>query len=149
MKTPTGCLRAFACIAGGEDTPDLSGIVKFYQTKCGVLVSADIFGLPTQPGIHGFHIHEGAFCGGEGFSETMGHFNPGGTEHPYHAGDLPPLFSCGGRSHMSVLTDRFSIEEVLGKTVVIHSHPDDFHTQPGGDSGEKIACGVIRSCCSH
>jgi len=51
--------------------------------------------------------------------------------------------SCDGNAYMQVLTNRFSVREILGKTVVIHSHPDDFHTQPAGNAGEKIACGVI------
>lgn len=149
MKKPTGCLRAFACVVGGEKVPSLSGVVKLYETGCGVLLEADIFGLPQKDGIYGFHIHEGDSCGGEEFSDTKGHYNPAGKEHPYHAGDLPPLFSCNGRAYMKVLTDRFCVADVLGRTVVIHSHPDDFHTQPSGDSGEKIACGVIRPCCTH
>lgn len=146
MKNPIGCLRSFACIAGGESVPCLSGVVKFYETKCGVLVTADIFGLPQKDGVYGFHIHEGDSCQGEDFEQTKGHYNPTKKEHPYHAGDLPPLFSCNGRAHMTVLTGRFSIGEISGRTVVIHSNPDDFHTQPGGNSGEKIACGVIQPC---
>ena len=92
----------------------------------------------------GFHIHEGMGCGGDDFAETMGHYNPKDCPHPYHAGDLPPLFADAGMAWMAVLTSRFTLEEVLGRTVVIHAMPDDFHTQPAGNSGRKIACGVIR-----
>lgn len=74
---------------------------------------------------------------------TGGHYDPRGGLHPLHGGDLPPLLSCGGRAYMAVLTDRFSIREILGRTIVIHGKADDFRTQPSGDSGEKIACGVI------
>ena len=63
---------------------------------------------------------------------------------PYHAGDLPPLFSSHGQAYMAVLSGRFRIPEVLGRTIVIHSGPDDFTPQPAGNSGKKIACGVIR-----
>ncbi len=68
----------------------------------------------------------------------------GETPHPDHAGDLPPLLSCGGRVYLAVLTCRVRIPEILGRTLVVHSRPDDFRTQPAGDSGEKIGCGVIR-----
>lgn len=146
MHEIRGRLQAFACIAGGEENPDISGVVKFYASKWGTLVSADIFGLPDGNGIHGFHIHEGDACAGEDFADTMGHYNPAQQAHPFHAGDLPSLFSCNGRGHMEVLTGRFRIGEVIGKTVVIHAEPDDFRTQPSGNSGKKLACGVIRAC---
>lgn len=146
MQIPSGSLRAYACMAGGKEAPDLSGVVKFYETKCGVLVMARIFGLPGENSVHGFHIHEGKDCGGEGFRDTGGHFNPTGREHPYHAGDLPPLFACNGQAYMTVLTGRFRVQDVIGRTVVIHAKPDDMHTQPSGNSGDKIGCGVIRSC---
>ena len=146
MQRSTERLQAFACIAGGEEVPCLSGVVKFYQTKSGVMVEADLYGLPGRDGIYGFHIHEGDSCCGEAFSETGNHFDPQQRKHPYHAGDLPPLFSCGGRAYMKVLTGRFRVADILGRTVVIHSQSDDFRTQPGGDSGKKIACGTIHPC---
>lgn len=64
--------------------------------------------------------------------------------HPYHAGDLPPLFSANGNAVLEVLTDRFNIHQIIGKTIIIHRNPDDFTTQPSGNAGEKIACGVIK-----
>ena len=91
-----------------------------------------------------FHIHEGDSCAGESFPETGGHYNPAARPHPWHAGDLPPLFSHDGSAFLAVRTGRFSLQEILGKTVVIHRQPDDFTTQPSGAAGEKIACGVIR-----
>lgn len=63
--------------------------------------------------------------------------------HPEHGGDLPPILSDKGTAWMMVYTTRFFTEEVVGKTVVIHDMPDDFRTQPSGNSGEKIACGQI------
>lgn len=141
MQFPTGPLRAYANIAGEGD---LGGVVKFYQTQWGVLVTAEVWGLPAE-GVFGFHIHEGTSCGGEDFADTGNHYNPTNREHPFHAGDLPPLFSCGGRAWLAVMTDRFQPEDVVGQTVVVHAHPDDMHTQPSGNSGEKIACGVIRA----
>ena len=83
-------------------------------------------------------------CGGADFSDTGGHYNPDAQEHPRHAGDLPPLLSVGGRAFLAVETGRFTPCEVIGRTVVIHGSADDFHTQPSGNAGKKIACGVIR-----
>ena len=85
-------MDAFARLRGGDAVPNLSGVVRFYGRRDGVLVEADISGLPpSETGFYGFHIHEGIGCGGEDFSDTGGHFNPGNTLHPSHAGDLPPL----------------------------------------------------------
>ena len=140
---------AAAQIRGGEQAPGIRGMARFCQTRDGVLVSVEVRGLPeSRTDFFAFHIHEGLDCGGQGFADTGGHYNPGGEPHPCHAGDLPPLLGCGGMARMCVLTDRFRVEEIIGRTVVIHSGPDDFHSQPAGDPGEKIACGVIcrRGC---
>ena len=139
------CPDAVACIKGGADAPHLSGEVRFYQERGTVLVVAEISGLPTcgESGFFALHIHEGNSCGGEGFSQTGGHYNPKGVAHPNHAGDLPPLLRYGDCAFLAVRTDRFCVQEVIGKTVVIHDGPDDFRSQPAGNAGEKIACGVI------
>lgn len=136
---------AVAHVHGGTEAPQLTGCVQFFQEQACVLIVAEIFGLPreSETGFFGFHIHSGGDCLGAGFPGTDGHYNPTGQEHPNHAGDLPPLMRCGGNAYLSVRTDRFSVGEILGRTVVIHSDPDDFHSQPAGNSGRKIACGVI------
>lgn len=142
---------ARAMITGNDDYPMLKGIMNFYQTENGVLIGADVVGLPAQPpqkrGIWGLHIHEGTDCSGnetDPFADTGLHYNPTRTQHPYHAGDLPPLFSTSwGTSFTIFLTDAFRLEDILGRTVIIHSHPDDLTSQPAGNSGEKIACGII------
>ena len=132
-------ITAEARITGGP----IQGVVRFLQKRDGVLVTAQITGLP-ESGFFGFHIHEGRNCGGPDFGDTGSHFNPQNAAHPDHAGDLPPLLSAGGKAYLSVLTNRFSLAQVMGRTVVIHSDTDDFTTQPAGNSGEKVACGVIR-----
>lgn len=135
-----------ARLVGGVDAPQLSGCVEFYQeTEC-VLIVARIFGLPkeNETGFYGFHIHQGNTCADSNFSETGSHYNPTAQAHPEHAGDLPPLLYCRGGAYLSFRTNRFSVGEIIGRTVVIHSDPDDFHTQPAGNAGRKIACGVIR-----
>ena len=109
-----------------------------------VLVTVWLKGLPdSETGFFALHIHEGTDCSGTGFPLTLGHYNPAERPHPRHAGDLPPLLSCAGEAYLQVLTDRFTVSEVIGRTAVIHSGPDDFHSQPAGNAGEKIACGMI------
>lgn len=142
---------AVAEIQGSRDYPDITGRVLFYSARGGVLVRAEITGLPRGIGycdspIFALHIHSGNDCRGnttDPFANSNGHFNPYSCEHPYHAGDLPPLFSADGNAVMEVLTDRFEISQVIGKTLIIHSRLDDFTSQPSGNAGEKIACGII------
>lgn len=126
----------------------ISGTVLFFCRQGEIFLAADICGLPQNEqfggyGVFGFHIHEGSSCGGIDFSDTGSHLNLDDRPHPYHTGDLPPLFSCNGKAFMVVRTGRFRISDIIGHTLVIHSQPDDFTTQPAGNSGTKIACGVI------
>ena len=142
---------AHAILRGSEEYPELCGMVRFYQTEQGVLTLAEVHGLPQGSGpcggrVFGFHIHEGDACTGNAadpFADTGGHENPGDCDHPHHAGDLPPLMVQRGHAHLAVRTDRFRVRDILGRTVVIHDNPDDFHTQPAGNAGTKIACGII------
>ena len=136
---------AVAKIRGGMEAPQLSGCVEFYQENGCVLIVARISGLPKKSatGFFGFHIHQGEHCSGMDFPETGSHYNPTAQPHPKHAGDLPPLLECQGNAYLSVKTDRFSVNDIIGRTMVIHSDPDDFRSQPAGNAGKKIACGVI------
>ena len=145
MRYGTSRPDAVAQILGGAEAPQLTGCVCFYQENDCVLIVARISGLPKEngTGFFGFHIHQGGDCSGTVFSRTGNHYNPKEQMHPEHAGDLPPLLWCQGNAYLSVRTDRFSVKDIIGKTVVIHSDPDDFHTQPAGNAGKKIACGVI------
>lgn len=143
MMQIQGVPTAVAMVSGGEGNRYIRGTVRFFQRRGGVLVEADISGLPIS-GFFGFHIHEGGSCSGPLFSDTKGHYDPTNMAHPMHSGDLPPLLSAGGRAYMAVLTERFSIGEIVGKTIVVHGRPDDFQSQPAGNAGEKIACGVIQ-----
>lgn len=140
QNTPT--LRAD--IAGLSGYPDISGTVLFYRTVKGIVMIWSISGLPKRTGcessVFAFHIHDGTNCG----DEIGEHYNPHGCPHPQHAGDLPPLFANDGYAWGAVLTNRFYLWEVIGKPLVIHERQDDFKTQPAGDAGEKIACGLIR-----
>lgn len=144
--------RALAAVRGSADYPTIRGQVRFYQARRGVLVTVDLSGLPQPEGacahpVFALHIHAGEACTGtaaDPFANALSHYNPKDCLHPFHAGDLPPLFGNDGDAFMAVLTNRFTIEEVVGRTVILHSGRDDFTTQPAGDAGKKIACGVIR-----
>lgn len=140
------CPQAAARLRGSAAAPALSGTVQFCQMPQGVLVTAHVSGLPgnNANGFFALHIHQGTSCDGVGFPDTLSHYNPSDVAHPDHAGDLPPLLSSDGEAYLSVLTDRFRLADVIGRTVVIHSGPDDFHSQPAGNAGAKIACGIIQ-----
>ena len=153
MINPTRISRpaAIARIHGGEDYPAISGTVSFFPICDGLIVSVSVSGLPSKGNdrdIFAFHIHEGTSCTGKDFSDTGAHFDLHKRPHPYHTGDLPPLFAEHGKSHMEFWTNSFGIRDILGRTIIIHEGEDDLHTQPSGNAGKKIACGVIlRSCC--
>lgn len=144
--------QAVAFLAGSNAYPSIEGEVRFYRTPAGVVVYAQAEGLPVaktpcEERIFGFHIHEGTACSGDltdPFADARGHYNPDLCAHPYHAGDLPPLFGCHGLALSLFLTDRFTVDEILGKTLILHDQPDDFTTQPSGNAGTKIACGIIQ-----
>ncbi len=135
---------ASATIRGGNQTPSIFGKVNFHQRQNYVLVTANIKGLPeTTSGFFGFHIHEGENCTGTDFANTLNHYNPENSPHPTHAGDLPPLMYCDGNACLSFITNRFCVKDIIGRTIVIHDMPDDFNSQPSGNAGKKIACGVV------
>ena len=139
---------AIAWINGSEKYPDLSGAVKFYHTTYGgVLVEAEVFGLPniSRPGSSNFyamHIHESGDCS-DHFSHTGLHYNPGNMPHPDHAGDMPPLLGNQGYAFSVFYDKRYTIQEIIGRSVIIHEKPDDFTSQPSGNAGDKIGCGTI------
>lgn len=141
--------QAMAWITGETVTPGLSGLVKFYETVYGgILVEAEIFNLPNvrvqgSTNFYAMHIHENGDCSNN-FNNTGEHFNPNGSCHPYHAGDFPPLLGNQGYAWSAFYDKRFSIADIMGRSVVIHAHADDFTSQPSGNSGEKIGCGIIR-----
>jgi len=130
-----------------------SGTVRFEQRGDDVQVTAQVSGLkPNQE--HGFHAHEKGDCSsGDGMS-TGGHFNPSGKPHgtqdgDHHAGDLPALKAdASGRATATFVLHGVSLgsgpADLLGRGLIVHAAPDDYKTQPTGNSGARIACGVIR-----
>lgn len=143
---------AEALIKGSPEYPKITGIARFKETQNGTLVSISLRGLPLAENkcgqrIFAAHIHAGGECTGNSddpFANAGSHFNPKNCPHPFHAGDLPPIFSAGTTAALAFVTNRFTPAEIAGKTIIIHGGVDDFHTQPSGNSGEKIACGVIK-----
>lgn len=141
--------QAQAWIRGSSSEPQLNGSVNFYQTQYGgILIEAQIFGLPdiNNPGSSDFyamHIHEYGDCSDQ-FQNTGSHYNPTNQAHPQHSGDMPPLLANQGYAYSVFYDKRCTIAEIIGKSVIIHSQRDDFTTQPSGDPGIKIGCGVIR-----
>ena len=131
--------------------PNINGTITFKRKEDGVLVTAEIWGLPYKKNIcdneiFALHIHNGNSCTGnaiDSFANAGTHYNPNKCKHPEHAGDLPPLFGNNGYAYLSTYTNRFSIDEIIGKVIIIHDKPDDFTSQPSGNSGNKIACGKI------
>lgn len=125
------------------------GMVEFYDYCNGTLMLYEIMNLPQNQtgGIFGFHIHEGNTCLNDTnvpYEKTGGHLNPKNQSHPYHLGDLPPLFAVKGYAWGLIYIDKFQVKDIIDHTLVIHEHSDDLVSQPAGNSGKKIACGEIQ-----
>ena len=131
-----------------------AGTVTFAERYGKVYVTAEVSGLaPNQE--HGFHVHEKGDCtSGDGMS-AGGHFNPDGKPHgpqsaSHHAGDMPNLKAdAAGNAKASFVLDDVTLvagpKSVVGRGLIVHKDPDDFKTQPTGNSGARIACAVIRA----
>ncbi len=151
-------VSAYARIKGGPLAQDLEGYVLFTESPDGTEVVVEVRGLPEyEPGSgsrppvgpHGFHIHEIGSCkigdSEEPFKAAGGHWNPGNQPHGNHAGDFPVLFSNNGYARMAFFTNKFRVKDIIEKTVIIHQNPDDYRTQPAGDSGKRLECGLIKA----
>lgn len=129
-----------------------SGTVSFRQEGSNVVVNARFSGL--TPGAHGFHIHDKGDCSAPDATSAGGHFNPGGKPHghpdhaDHHAGDMPQLMAdASGNASLTASLTGVTIGDgaanIVGRGVIVHAAPDDFKTQPTGNSGARVACGVI------
>lgn len=133
---------------------NVTGSVSFAQRGAKVLVAATISGLKPNAE-HGFHIHEKGDCSsGDGMS-AGGHFNPHARSHGHfgdagrHSGDMPNLKAdAGGTARYQFETDLLTVSDgpagVVGRAAVVHRDPDDYRSQPAGNSGPRIACGVVQ-----
>ena len=129
-----------------------AGTVTFTRNGDRVHVIAEVSGLTS--GAHGFHVHEKGDCSASDATSAGGHFNPGGQPHgnpaagAHHAGDMPMLVAdASGNAALDVTLSTIVLgseaNSIVGRAVVVHKDPDDFKTQPAGNSGARVACGVI------
>lgn len=139
---------AVAVLKGNSAYPDINGLVKFYALpESGVLIATEVSDLPDgvnedAPAFFAFHLHENGDCSDD-FSQTGTHYNPDNVPHPHHAGDFPPLISNDGYVWMVFYDSFLTLPMVLNRSVIIHQNPDDFSTQPSGNAGTKLACGIV------
>jgi superoxide dismutase, Cu-Zn family len=128
------------------------GQVVFERKAGGVEVVATIEGL--TPGTHGFHVHEVGDCSAPDASSAKGHFNPQGQPHgardasQRHEGDLGNVEAdATGKAQAKLVDSKLSLDgpgSIVGKAVIVHEKRDDFTTQPTGDAGGRVACGVVK-----
>ena len=130
------------------------GTVKFTQVGTRVRVDAEIAAL--NAGLHGLHIHDKGDCTAPDATSAGPHFNPAGKKHgapdamEHHAGDLGNLKADEyGKATLTMMIDGVSVGKdgngIVGRSVVVHADPDDLKTDPAGNSGARIGCGVIES----
>ena len=131
----------------------VTGYATFTEMPDGsVKVIVDIAKAP--PGTHGLHVHEKGDCSDPEAKSAGGHFNPTGQAHgdphtaTHHAGDIPMLEAdAQGNARLEARLDGLTIgsgpNDIVGRAVVIHANPDDYRSQPAGNSGPRVACGVI------
>ncbi len=150
MAAPNTTARAELRDANGNSV----GSVAFTQTRGGVLVTADLTNLPA--GRHAIHVHDTGRCEAP-FTTAGGHYNPTMRSHgyrsqmPHHAGDLPNfLIAANGTGRVEALGRDLSLVpgpvglfDADGASVVVHADADDYASEPAGNSGNRIACGVI------
>jgi len=155
------CISAAQAATGDKATAQMKdrdgkvlGTLTLTETPQGLLLTGEVTQLP--PGPHGFHLHAAGKCEPP-FTSAGGHFNPDGKKHGFHeasgphAGDLPNLHAApDGRAIVEVMAAGLTLssgaKSVLdqdGTAVVIHAKADDYRTDPAGDSGDRIVCGVV------
>ena len=130
---------------------NVSGSVGFAETSGGLKIRAKVAGL--APGAHGFHIHEAGDCSAPDAASAKGHFNPAAKAHghyseaDHHGGDMPNLMAnAQGEATFDFTIAGLGLSGpngVVGRSIVVHADPDDYKSQPAGNSGARIACGVI------
>jgi len=126
------------------------GTVTFTQRGDDVRVTAELSGLALDAR-NGIHVHEKGDCSAPDGTSAGGHYNPGGSPHgpqsgPHHAGDMPNLVTGPyGDAHASFELHGVKVSDLVGRAVVVHRDADDYKSQPAGNSGPRIGCGVIKA----
>lgn len=139
-------------VISGVNSQGITGTIRFTRLSKGVKITGEIYGL--TPGKHGFHIHEKGLCEGPDFSTAGGHFNPDGKKHgsthseERHKGDFGNIIADDYGVAKFTYTD-YSISfkganSIIGRSVIVHEKEDDLKTDPSGNSGSRIGCGVIQ-----
>jgi Cu-Zn family superoxide dismutase len=141
---PTKAIAVLHSASGSE----VSGTVTFTKSGDGVKVVAEVAGL--KPGKHGFHVHEFGDCSASDAASAGGHFNPTNDPHAGHDADKRHMGDLGnldadssGKARLELTDKKMKLSAVLGKAVIVHEKADDLKTQPTGDAGGRVACGVI------
>ena len=124
------------------------GAVQAEPRPGGTYIRIAVQNMPL--GDHGLHLHAVGRCDGPGFQSAGAHWNPQGRQHGHlnpagpHAGDLPNLtVSANGHGAINFLATGGALDDADGTALVIHAKPDDYMTDPSGNSGDRIACAVI------
>lgn len=150
---PAGNVNAIAVIHPSGNH-DVHGVVQFEsRPDGGVRITADLQGLPPNS-THGFHIHEYGDCSAADLGSAGGHYNPQHHPHggpqtsPHHAGDLGNVKAdAQGNAHLDMTVHDITIDgrhnPIIGRAVIVHEGEDDLTSQPSGDAGSRIGCGVI------
>jgi superoxide dismutase, Cu-Zn family len=151
QNSPAQSTQKAVCVVYPTQGNTVSGFVIFTQTSSGIKVVADIQGL--APGKHGFHIHECGDCSSADGTSAGGHFNPEGKTHGLpmdmkrHEGDMGNIEADStGKAHLEYIDPSLSFEgshSIIGRSIIIHKNQDDMKTQPTGNAGARVACGVI------
>ena len=148
----TSAATTTVTLQGAPTDTDFTGRVEVTPEGTGVRIVADFAGV-DKDGKHGIHVHENGMCdhegeGGQHFTSAGGHFNPAGTEHacpptdPRHGGDLGNVEISGGTGHLELSLPNVTADQLNGKAIILHAGEDDCKTQPTGNSGDRLACGV-------
>jgi Cu-Zn family superoxide dismutase len=156
VTPPAGTAAVATSNLTGASGSLVSGRLTLTPMSGGVRITGDIGGL--APGSsHGFHVHETGDCSAADAASAGGHFNPTGSAHGkagtqvHHAGDVDNVVAdWGGVAHVDariagVVLGGGAVNDIVGRALVVHAAPDDYRTQPSGNSGARIACGAIKA----
>lgn len=151
VPVTVGSIQKAVCVLYATQGNTANGTVTFTRTAKGIKVVVDVQGL--SKGKHGFHIHEFGDCSAPDGISAGGHFNPEGKTHgapmdmSRHLGDMGNIeVDESGKAHMEYIDPMMTFEgghSIIGRSIILHKNEDDLKTQPTGNAGPRIACGVI------